>query len=81
MSDKNLKGVPIFSDEDAKEIVSDMGFKTYDPEHKWYVRIKCRLFGPHDWISIMGYDVMTKKMTEEGAICERCHKEAQWTSI
>lgn len=81
MSDNTNKEVPIFSAEDAHEVVSDMGFETYKPEHKWYVRIKCRLFGPHDWISVMGYDMVTKDMTEEGAICERCHKETQWTSI
>jgi len=33
------------------------------------------LFGPHDWIPLMGYDVQLMEMTEEGAICERCQKE------
>lgn len=69
------------TDQEVDDIVKEMGFEKYEPGIPWYIRIKCRIFGPHDWISVMGYDMVTGEMEEEGAICERCHKEAQWSQL
>jgi hypothetical protein len=69
------------SEKEIMEAVKELGFEPYEPGIPWYIRIKCRIFGPHDWISVVGYDMVTGEMIEEGAICERCHKEAQWTTI
>jgi hypothetical protein len=76
MSDKQAGEATIFSEAEAKEIVEDLGFKSYDvPHYRWYQRLKCKVVGPHDWVPMLFYDVVLEEMTEGGTICERCHKE------
>ena len=62
------------SKKEAEQRLEGMGFKPRVTEYPWLQRVKCRIFGPHDWLFVMR---MTRDdaLVEEGRICDVCHKE------
>jgi hypothetical protein len=62
------------SKEEAIKELESLGYQPRVTEYPWRKRLKCRLFGPHEWVSVMR---MTREgaLVEEGMICDVCHKE------
>ena len=62
------------SKEEAIKELEAMGFQPRIIQHPWYARLKCRIFGPHDWVAVMRM-TSSHALVEEGRICDVCRKE------
>lgn len=63
------------TDEQIDVALKEMGYEVREHRIPFLKRIKCRLMGPHDWIPIHAYDIVTKEVYEDGQICDVCGKE------
>lgn len=61
--------------EEVTAMLADMGLKRVQKDrHPFWQRWKCRIFGPHEWVSVQRLIPSTGALVEEGLIC--CHNAA-----
>jgi hypothetical protein len=66
-----------YTDDEINTMLETTGLKRLEEERESLLtRIRCRIFGPHDWVPVMRYIPSTGALVEEGFICDRCHKES-----
>lgn len=76
MSDNKDKTQRIFSEEEVNETLHELGYKEREHDVPWYRKLKCRVLGPHEWVPIHSYDLVTSALTEHCCICDVCGKES-----
>ena len=64
------------SERQIAETLEKLGYKKREIEqYPWWTRLMFRLMGPHEWTPLYHYKPHSGALTEEGCICDICHKE------
>jgi hypothetical protein len=75
MSDNRYDKSQNISEEEVDTVLKELGYEKREHDIPLWRRVKCRLLGPHDWVSIHAYDVQTHEVWEDGMVCDTCGKE------
>ena len=66
------------TDDEVTAMLEDMGLRRLERDrYPFWQRWKCRVLGPHEWVSVQRLIPSTGALIEEGAICDKCHKEVR----
>ena len=64
------------TDDEATATLEDTGLRRLDADrYPFWRRWQCRVLGPHEWVPVQRLVPRTGALSEEGSICDICHKE------